>query len=105
MSRRIKGRALSLEIDGVEYMADVTNVVLENEEAEDDVTTFADAATGGAVDWFFTVELVQSLEGTSFWRYIWENSGSNEIAYTFAPEGNAVASEDAPHFTGTLTMK
>lgn len=103
MSTRIKGKSLTLTIGGTDYAADATNIVLENEDADNDVTTFADAAAGGAKQWFFTMTAVQSTDADSLWRYLWDSTG-DEVAYVFAPHGNEVASATQPHFTGTVVV-
>lgn len=103
MSTRIKGKSLSLKIGDTEYMADATDIVLENEEADGDVTTFADAAAGGSVQWFFTMTALQSTDPTSLWRFLWDSTG-DEVTYDFAPHGNAVASATQPHFKGSVTV-
>lgn len=103
MSKRITGKSLSFKLGDTEYMADATNIVLENEDADNDVTTFADAAAGGTKQWFFTMTAVQSTDATSLWSFLWDSTG-DEVAYVFAPQGNATPSADAPHFTGTVTV-
>ncbi len=103
MSTRIKGTGLLLEIDGVDYYADCTSVVLENEDAAAGVTTFADAAAGGSKQWFFTITAIQSTDTASFWRSIWSNTG-DIVNYVYAPHGNATASSSQPHFTGTVKI-
>lgn len=104
-STRIKGKALGLTIGTVDYWADLSNVVLDNEEAEDDVTTFADAAEGGgARQYFITANGITSTDVESFWRHAWEHAGESGIAYVFAPHGNAVPTAAQPHFIGTLTL-
>lgn len=102
-STRIKGAALALQFGGTDYWADSTSVVLDNEDAAGDVTTFADAAAGGARQFYFTVSATQSTESASFWRYVWANT-SNEVAFRYAPHGNESATADAPHFIGTVTI-
>lgn len=102
-SNRIKGAALGLTIDGVDYWADVTSVVFDNEEASGDVTTFADAAAGGARQHFATISAIQSVQTASFWRFVWDNTGQT-ATYKYAPHGNAVATADQPHLTGTLKI-
>lgn len=100
---RLKGNSLHLLIGTVELHLQASSVVLDNEEASGDVTTFADAAAGGARQHFFQITALQSLATESFWRYLWENTG--EVAtYSFAPGGNTVASADLPIFTGSLTV-
>lgn len=102
-SARIKGAALALSFGGTEYWADATSVILDNEEADGDVTTFADAAAGGARQFFFTLSAIQSLASGSFWRYVWANTGGS-AAFRYAPHGNAIATADQPHFTGTVKI-
>lgn len=103
MSTRIKGAALALSFGGTDYWADATSVTLENEEASSDVTTFADAAAGGARQFFFNVSAIQSTAAGSFWRYVWDNTG-NSVAFRYAPHGNATATADQPHYLGTAKV-
>ncbi len=103
MSARIKGKALGLTIGGVDYWADITACEFDNEEADGDVTTFADAAAGGARQHFATISAIQSTESASFWRTVWANSGL-EAAFKYAVHGNTEATSDQPHLTGTLKI-
>lgn len=103
MSTRIKANALKLTIDGDDYWADLSSVVMQSEEAATDVTTFASAADGGSRDWFFTVSGIQSTDSTSFWMAMWDNPG-DEVSFIYAPHGNASASSTQPHFTGTVRL-
>jgi len=100
---RLKGNTLQLLIGTVELNLQASSVVMDNEEANGDVTTFADAAAGGARQHFFQITAVQSLAAESYWRYLWENTGE-EGTFSFAPAGNAVASASEPIFTGTLKV-
>ena len=102
-STRIKANALKMTIDGVDYWADFSDVSLQSEDASSDVNTFYDASLGGRRDWFFTVSGVQSTESTSFWMAAWNDAGS-EVSFVYAPHGNATASANQPHFTGTLRI-
>lgn len=106
-SPRIRGNkkpVLTLGSPGAEYSADLISWNIENEEADSDVITFEDAAAGGARQFFLRGSAIQSTASTSFWRYVWENTGETGIAYTIAPHGNAVATEAEPHFVGTLKI-
>lgn len=103
MSTRIKANALKLTIDSVDYWADLSSVTMQSEDAASDVTTFADAATGNSRDWYFTVSGIQSTASTSFWMAMWDNPG-DEVAFIYAPHGNASASSTQPHFTGTVRL-
>jgi hypothetical protein len=102
-STRIKANALKLSIGGTDYWADFSSVMLQSEDASSDVNTFYDASLGGRRDWFFTVSGVQSTETTSFWMAAWDDAGS-EVAFIYAPHGNASPSSSQPHFTGTLRI-
>ncbi len=104
MSKRIKGQALSLSFDGEDYWADMTEAILDNEEAKGDVTTFEDAAAGGAArQHFLTVTATQSTDADSFWSMVWDHSGEI-VPYVYAVHGNAVPSADRPHMTGTVKI-
>ena len=97
MSTRIKANALKLTIDGVQYNADISQAELVSEEAASDVTTFADAAEGGASDWYFTISGIQSTDAASFWMAMWDHAGE-EVEYIFAPHGNTVPTAAQPIF-------
>lgn len=103
MSTRIKGSALKLTIGNTDYWADFISAVLENEEADTGATTFADAQAGGARQYFFTLNAIQSTDATSFWSYVWANTGEI-VSYTYAPHGNTTATANEPHFTGTVKV-
>jgi hypothetical protein len=104
MATKFKGKNLSLTVDGTEFSADGTEVVLDNEEADDDAITFADLENGDAVDWFFAITAVSDYGAGSFWDLLWENAGADAVDFVFKPYGNAVASATQPHFTGTCTI-
>ena len=104
-STRIKGTklALTLGTPGTDYWHDMTSYELYNDEAETDVTTFADAAEGGARQHKLKGTAIQSTAAASFWRYVWANTGE-DVPFTLAPHGNEVATEAQPHFVGTVTI-
>lgn len=101
---KFKGKGLSIMVNAIEYSMDATSVVLENEEADSDLTTFADLAAGGAVQFYFTVNGVADYATGSLWRYLWDNSGTSDVAFIFKPYGNPTATPAKPHFTGTLNV-
>lgn len=104
MGNKYKGKSLSITVDAIEYNMDLTAVTLQNEEADDDATTFADLAGGGAVQWFFEMEAVSDYNTGSLWSFLWASAGTNDIAFVFKPYGNAAPSASQPHFTGTLNV-
>lgn len=103
-STRIKGTALYLTVGGDEYAMDVTSISLENEESAAGVTTFEDAASGGARQYYFAGTAVQSTDTGSFWTELWDQSVRDNIAFVYAPWGNDTVSAEEPHFTGTLSL-
>ncbi|MDP0977772.1 hypothetical protein, partial [Klebsiella pneumoniae] len=46
---------------GINNFDFTTHSILNNEESEDDFTTFADLAAGGAIQWFFEIEAVSDF--------------------------------------------
>jgi hypothetical protein len=104
-STRIKGTklALTLGTPGTDYWHDMTSYELFNDEAESDVTTFADAAEGGARQHKLKGTAIQSTAADSFWRYVWANTGQ-DVPFTLAPHGNATPTASQPHFIGTVTI-
>ncbi|MGG7466043.1 hypothetical protein [Plantibacter sp. YIM 135347] len=104
-SKRIKGKALALKLGTppVDHWQDITSYLLDNKDADSDVTTFADAAAGGAKQFFLKLSAIQSTTVTSFWRLVWEKSGT-DVAFTLAPHGNATPTPDQPHYVGIVTV-
>lgn len=105
-STRIKGRQLTLTLGSPakDYMCDTTSVILDNEEADEGVTTFCDAAeAGGARQEFLTVAGIQSTDTDSLWSYLWDHAG-DEVPFVYAPWGNATPSVAQPHYTGVCIL-
>lgn len=96
-------RKLTLEIDGDAVAAEVSNVRITSGEADSDFVTFAEAAAGGARDYFLAITLKQDAAAGSLWRRIFDDAG-DDVPYIVAPYGNAVATVGEPHFTGTCTI-
>lgn len=104
-STRIKGTKLALLLGtpAENYWADITSWLISNDEADSDVTTFADAAEGGSRQHKLSGAAIQSTDAASFWRYVWANTGQ-EVAFTCAPHGNEVPTAEKPHFIGMVTI-
>ncbi|MBT56593.1 MAG: hypothetical protein CMF72_24735 [Mameliella sp.] len=103
MATKFKGKNLSFTVDGEEFNADGTSVVLDSEDSADDATTFAELQDGDPQDWFFNLTAISDYASTSFWSVLWDNAGE-DLAFIFKPYGNADASTSEPHFTGTVTV-
>lgn len=100
---KFKGKDLSLMFGSTEVNVEATAVVLQNEEADGEAVTFAEVSAGAAVQWFFEITATSDYGATSFWTYLWDNSG-DDVAFTFKPYGNATATTTQPHFTGSATI-
>ena len=102
-STPIRGNALVLEIDGVDYACDATSVLLTNEEADSDLVTFCEAGTGASLQYLFEISAISSTASGSFWRAAWDNYGE-EVPFTYAPHGNALPTANQPHFEGIVKL-
>lgn len=103
-STRNLGKGLVFKLATIDYSGDITELALEVEEADADVTTFADAAAGGATDYWFRGTAVQSGDTASLHQYLWGANGTSGVAYVYAPFGNATPSATKPHYTGTVAF-
>lgn len=103
-ANKYKGKSLSITVNAVEYNMDLTSIVLQNEEADDDATTFADLATGGAIQWYFEIEAVSDYSEDSLWSFLWTSAGDSDVPFVFKPYGNATPTASQPHFTGTFNV-
>lgn len=104
MATKHDGKNLSFTVDGTEFNADGTAVVMDNEDADTETQTFADLDQGTAVQWFFQLTALTDLAGTSFHSMLWDNAGS-EVAYVYDPYGvGATPTADKPHYTGTVKI-
>jgi len=102
-STRIKGKAGLFKLAGTDYSIDCTSILLTSEDADNDTVTFCEVGTGGKT-WKFEVEAIQSTAAGSLWNYLWTSAGTLNVAYIYAPHGNATASTTQPHFTGNVDL-
>lgn len=100
---KYNGKDLSLTFDAVEFNADGTAVVLDNEEGDTDSVTFAEVGAGDTRQWFFQLTALGDYAAGSIWDTLWENSGAT-VPFVFKPYGNAAATAAQPHFTGDCTV-
>jgi hypothetical protein len=98
MVNRVKANSITITVDGDDYTADLSSIMLQSEEASSDVTTFANAAEGGSSDWFIEMSGITSTDLASFWRTCWNNPG-DEVPFVLT-SGSPLASD----FTGTLRI-
>lgn len=100
-STRIKASNIVFKIGATDYACDANIVELTLDDAPGDVQTFCEVRVGG--QWTLHLEGITSGEDTSLYRILWDNFGT-EVAFTIAPNGNATASTDQPHYTGTVVF-
>lgn len=97
-SQRIKAQNIIFNIGATDYACDATMVELALQDAPGDVQTFCELRVGG--EWTLTLEGLTSGDATSLYQILWANFGT-EVAFTIAPNGNATASANEPHYEGT----
>jgi len=98
-STRIKATDIKFLIGAVEYACDATNVELTAQDAPGDVQTFCEQTVGK--EWTLNLTGITSGDATSLYRILWANFGSTAV-FTIAPNGNATATTDEPHYSGTV---
>ena len=110
-STRIKANGLLFQLNTgtiavptwKDFSYDCISFMVKSEDASNDQTTFYDSTVGGAVDKYAEAELIQSLESTSLWQYLYSNPGK-EMQFRYAPFGNTAISSTQPGFTGYLRL-
>ena len=100
----INGRYLSMVFGTIEVNAVTTSVLLDNEDADADTTTFADVISGNDETWFLQVAGVPDYGPGTWWSLLWEQPPYEPIPYQLRPWGNAVPTPEKPHFTGECTV-
>ncbi len=100
-STRIKAQNILFKIAGTDYACDANSVVLELGDAPGDVQTFCETRVGG--EWALTLAGITSGDETSLYQVLWTNFGST-ATFIIAPNGNATASADQPHYEGTVVF-
>lgn len=100
-STRIKAQNIKFLIGTTEYSCDANLVELTLNDAPGDVQTFCEVRVGG--EWKLQLDGVTSGDATSLYRILWTNFGT-EVAFTVAPQGNAVGSTSQPIYTGTVVF-
>lgn len=97
-------RSLKLKIGAVEYNMDVSAVTIESAESDADFTSFAQAAAGGARDYFLNFTATQDpADATSLWSKIFDTPGTT-AAVSINPYGGSTFSATNPGFTGNVTI-
>jgi hypothetical protein len=100
-STRIKAQNILFKIAGTDYACDANSVVLELGDAPGDVQTFCETRVGG--EWALTLAGITSGDEDSLYQVLWTNFGST-ATFIIAPNGNATASTDQPHYEGTVVF-
>jgi len=100
-STRIKAQNILFKIAGTDYACDANAVVLELGDAPGDVQTFCEVRVGG--EWSLQLDGITSGDSDSLYQILWSNFGST-ATFLIAPNGNATASTDQPHYEGTVVF-
>jgi hypothetical protein len=100
-STRIKAQNIKFLIGTTEYSCDANMVELTLDDAPGDVQTFCEVRAGG--QWTLNLEGVTSGDAASLYRVLWTNFGT-EVAFTVAPQGNAVGTASSPIYVGTVVF-
>jgi len=100
-STRIKAQNIKFLIGTTEYSCDANLVELTLNDAPGDVQTFCEVRVGG--EWKLQLDGVTSGDAASLYRILWSNFGT-EVAFTVAPQGNAVGTASSPIYTGTVVF-
>lgn len=98
-STRITARNIVFKIGTTDYACDANMVELTLGDAPGDVQTFCENRVGG--EWTLTLEGITSGDASSLYRVLWNNFGT-DVAFVIAPNGNATASSNEPHYEGTV---
>lgn len=85
----------------IELDADLKNVQITSEDKDESDLTFREAMEGDVKDFSLVFTGVQDTKAGSLWRLFWDNPGA-EMEIVYGPGGNAVATEDDPHFGMTI---
>jgi hypothetical protein len=96
---RIIAENIKFLIADVEYACAATMVELTLGDAPGDVQTFCEQRVGG--EWALALEGITSGDATSLYRVLWANFGTT-ATFTIAPNGNAAASTEQPHYSGVV---
>lgn len=100
-STRIKATNIVFKIGTTDFSCDANLVELTLNDAPGDVQTFCEVRPGG--EWKLQLDGVTSGDAASLYRILWANFGTT-VAFTIAPNGNAVASTSQPHYTGSVVF-
>lgn len=101
---RADGKNLRFTFGTVEAACVSSTAVLDNEDADSDLVTFADVINGLDKTWFFLITALPDYAPGSWWSLLWTTPAFTPIPYVFRPYGNDVATQDEPHFTGSVTV-
>lgn len=100
-------RKLVLLVDGADYTSEVSNARITSAETDSDFVSFAQAAAGGARDYFLALTMKQNTTAGALWDVMWTQAGE-DLPFEIWPNGHPVddiATVSQPRITGTATVK
>jgi hypothetical protein len=98
MPNRVKANSITIKVNSVLYTADLSDIMMQSEEASNDVSTFADAQVGGSRDWYIEMGGVTSTDATGFFMTCW-NAAGTEVPFELATTAATIGK-----FTGTVRI-
>lgn len=96
-------RSLQISVAATDYTAQVFNVDISSEAADDSEVTYAEAAAGGGRVYTLNFTAYQDMTTGTLWDKVWASAGTS-AAVIIKPYGNAAASTTQPHYTGNVTI-
>ncbi len=100
----IRGNAgIVAKIDAIAYDGDIKKVEIEPTDKDSGDVTFAEAQNGQTKDYRLKITALISTEAGSFHRLLWDSQGE-ELAFVYGPHGNAIPTDDKPHYLMTIKV-
>jgi hypothetical protein len=104
VTRRTDGRNLVLYFGAVSVACDSTSVMLDNDDGDADLVTFADVLAGNDKRWFFVVSGYPDYGPGTFWSLLWDTPPFTPIGYSFSPYGGELHTPETPFFDGQCVV-
>ena len=90
-----------------DYTAEISKATITSGESDADFTTFADAAAGGAREYFLELTIAQDPASTALYQKLWSAEVGTDCPFELWPNGRPVsgtASATQPKYSGTCTI-
>src|SRR5687767_11728242 len=95
---------LRLSVDGDEHNFEVSKALFTSKKSESDFLSFADAESGGGLDYFLDLTILQDPgDADSLWNLMFDHAG--ETADVVVKYESATISATTPAFAATVRIK